>query len=129
MWSPSPKIHPNSPFLSLRARKRESKIEPHMIGSTEPIAQKSALHSAFTCRCSRKQKTALYSIDRLSHVHHQKTNFLPLFIFVEYLYRPSSMYICLTWQMLELEIKHKHGGFNINYEKATVVWQQFGFGL
>jgi hypothetical protein len=30
--------------------------------------------------------------------------------------------------MLELEIKHKHGGFNINYEKATVVWQQFGFG-
>jgi hypothetical protein len=25
-------------------------------------------------------------------------------------------------------IKHKHGGFNINYEKATVVWQQFGFG-
>jgi hypothetical protein len=32
-------------------------------------------------------------------------------------------------QMLELEIKHKHGGFNINYEKATVVWQQFGFGL
>jgi hypothetical protein len=32
--------------------------------------------------------------------------------------------ICLV---LELEIKHKHGGFNINYEKATVVWQQFGF--
>jgi hypothetical protein len=31
--------------------------------------------------------------------------------------------------LLELEIKHKHGGFNINYEKATVVWQQFGFGL
>jgi DNA-directed RNA polymerase subunit RPC12/RpoP len=31
-------------------------------------------------------------------------------------------------QVLELEIKHKHGGFNINYEKATVVWQQFGFG-
>jgi hypothetical protein len=30
--------------------------------------------------------------------------------------------------MLELKIKHKHGGFNINYEKATVVWQQFGFG-
>jgi hypothetical protein len=30
--------------------------------------------------------------------------------------------------LLELEIKHKHGGFNINYEKATVVWQQFGFG-
>jgi hypothetical protein len=30
--------------------------------------------------------------------------------------------------VLELEIKHKHGGFNINYEKATVVWQQFGFG-
>jgi hypothetical protein len=29
--------------------------------------------------------------------------------------------------LLELEIKHKHGGFNINYEKATVVWQQFGF--
>jgi hypothetical protein len=25
--------------------------------------------------------------------------------------------------LLELEIKHKHGGFNINYEKATVVWQ------
>jgi hypothetical protein len=25
--------------------------------------------------------------------------------------------------VLELEIKHKHGGFNINYEKATVVWQ------
>jgi hypothetical protein len=24
--------------------------------------------------------------------------------------------------------QHKHGGFNINYEKATVVWQQFGFG-
>jgi hypothetical protein len=32
-------------------------------------------------------------------------------------------------KVLELEIKHKHGGFNINYEKATVVWQQFGFGL
>jgi hypothetical protein len=31
-------------------------------------------------------------------------------------------------EVLELEIKHKHGGFNINYEKATVVWQQFGFG-
>jgi hypothetical protein len=28
-----------------------------------------------------------------------------------------------------VEIKHKHGGFNINYEKATVVWQQFGSGL
>jgi hypothetical protein len=27
---------------------------------------------------------------------------------------------------LELEIKHKHGGFNVNYEKATVVWQQSG---
>jgi hypothetical protein len=34
----------------------------------------------------------------------------------------------LTVLLLELEIKHKHGGFNINYEKATVVWQQFGFG-
>jgi hypothetical protein len=33
-----------------------------------------------------------------------------------------------TLTVLELEIKHKHGGFNINYEKATVVWQQFGFG-
>jgi hypothetical protein len=32
-------------------------------------------------------------------------------------------------KVLELEIKHKHGGFNINYEKATVVCQQFGFGL
>jgi hypothetical protein len=32
-------------------------------------------------------------------------------------------------KVLELEIKHKHGGFNINYENATVVWQQFGFGL
>jgi hypothetical protein len=31
-------------------------------------------------------------------------------------------------KVLELEIKHKQGGFNINYEKATVVWQQFGFG-
>jgi hypothetical protein len=31
-------------------------------------------------------------------------------------------------KVLELEIKHKHGGFNLNYEKATVVWQQFGFG-
>jgi hypothetical protein len=31
-------------------------------------------------------------------------------------------------KLLELEIKHKHGGFNIDYEKATVVWQQFGFG-
>jgi hypothetical protein len=31
-------------------------------------------------------------------------------------------------KVLELEIKHKHGGFNINFEKATVVWQQFGFG-
>jgi hypothetical protein len=30
-------------------------------------------------------------------------------------------------KVLKLEIKHKHGGFNINYEKATVVWQQFGF--
>jgi hypothetical protein len=33
-----------------------------------------------------------------------------------------------AFSLLELEIKHKHGGFNINYEKATVVWQQFGFG-
>jgi hypothetical protein len=32
-------------------------------------------------------------------------------------------------KVLELEIKHKHGGLNINYEKATVVWQQSGFGL
>jgi hypothetical protein len=32
-------------------------------------------------------------------------------------------------KVLELEIKQQHGGFNINYEKATVVWQQFGFGL
>jgi hypothetical protein len=31
-------------------------------------------------------------------------------------------------KVLELEIKHKHGGFNIYYEKATVVWQQFRFG-
>jgi hypothetical protein len=31
-------------------------------------------------------------------------------------------------KMWELEIKHKHGSFNINYEKATVVWQQFRFG-
>jgi hypothetical protein len=31
-------------------------------------------------------------------------------------------------RVLELEIKHKHAGFNINYEKATVIWQQFGFG-
>jgi hypothetical protein len=31
-------------------------------------------------------------------------------------------------KLLELEIKHKNGGFNINYEKATAVWQQFGFG-
>jgi hypothetical protein len=31
-------------------------------------------------------------------------------------------------KVLELEIKRKHGGFNINYEKATVVWQQFRFG-
>jgi hypothetical protein len=30
-------------------------------------------------------------------------------------------------KVLELEIKHKHGGFNINYEKATVVWQRSGF--
>jgi hypothetical protein len=30
--------------------------------------------------------------------------------------------------LLELEIKHKHGGFNIHDEKATVVWQQFGLG-
>jgi hypothetical protein len=35
---------------------------------------------------------------------------------------------CRSSRMIELEIKHKHGGFNINYEKATVVWQQFGFG-
>jgi hypothetical protein len=34
----------------------------------------------------------------------------------------------ISLPLLELEIKHKkHGGFNINYEKATVVWQQFGF--
>jgi hypothetical protein len=32
-----------------------------------------------------------------------------------------------VWRLLELKIKHKHGGFNINYEKATVVWQQFGY--
>jgi hypothetical protein len=31
-------------------------------------------------------------------------------------------------KVLELEIKYKHGGFNVTYEKATVVWQQFGFG-
>jgi hypothetical protein len=30
-------------------------------------------------------------------------------------------------KVLELEIKHKHGGFNIHYEKATVVWQRFEF--
>jgi hypothetical protein len=30
--------------------------------------------------------------------------------------------------LLELEIKHKHVGFNINYEKTIVVWQQFGLG-
>jgi hypothetical protein len=38
--------------------------------------------------------------------------------------------LCVNNQvrLLELEIKHKHGGFNINYEKATVVWRQFGFG-
>jgi hypothetical protein len=35
---------------------------------------------------------------------------------------------CNHQPLLELEIKHKHGGFNINYEKATVVWQRFGFG-
>ena len=28
-------------------------------------------------------------------------------------------------KVLELEIKHKHGGFNINDEKATVVWHRF----
>jgi hypothetical protein len=38
-------------------------------------------------------------------------------------YRPI-IYI----KVLELEIKHMLGGFNINYEKATVVWQQFGLG-
>jgi hypothetical protein len=32
-------------------------------------------------------------------------------------------------KVLELEIKYKLGGFNINYEKATLVWQQFGFKL
>jgi hypothetical protein len=37
---------------------------------------------------------------------------------------PKKLLSCV----LELEIKHKHGGININYEKATVVWQQFGFG-
>jgi hypothetical protein len=31
-------------------------------------------------------------------------------------------------KVFELEIKHKHGGFNINYEKATMVWQQVGSG-
>jgi hypothetical protein len=31
-------------------------------------------------------------------------------------------------KVLESESKHKHGGFNINYEKATVVWQEFGLG-
>jgi hypothetical protein len=30
--------------------------------------------------------------------------------------------------VVELEITHKHGGFNINYEKATVVWQRLGLG-
>jgi hypothetical protein len=30
-------------------------------------------------------------------------------------------------KVLELKIKHKHGRFNINYEKATVGWQQFRF--
>jgi hypothetical protein len=28
-------------------------------------------------------------------------------------------------KVLELEIKHKHRGFNMNYEKATGVWQRF----
>jgi hypothetical protein len=40
----------------------------------------------------------------------------------------SQKYAPQALHVLELEIKHKHGGFNINYEKATAVWQQFGFG-
>jgi hypothetical protein len=39
----------------------------------------------------------------------------------------SDFEISWAW-LLELEIKYnKHGGFNINYEKATVVWQGSGF--
>jgi hypothetical protein len=34
--------------------------------------------------------------------------------------------ICI--KVLESEIKHKHGGFKKIYEKATMVWQQFGLG-
>jgi hypothetical protein len=34
----------------------------------------------------------------------------------------------LIGECWSLEIEHKHGGFNINYQKATVVWQQFGSG-
>jgi hypothetical protein len=47
----------------------------------------------------------------------------------DYVGREYSKEMKLLVKMLELKIKYKHGGFNINYEKATVVWQQFGFGL
>jgi hypothetical protein len=47
----------------------------------------------------------------------------------DYVGREYSKEMKLLVKMLELKIKHKHGSFNINYEKATVVWQQFGFGL
>jgi hypothetical protein len=37
-------------------------------------------------------------------------------------------YLMIYIKVLELEIKYKHGSFNAIYEKATVVWQQSGFG-
>jgi hypothetical protein len=44
---------------------------------------------------------------------------------MDYLFCRPIIYIKVS----ELEIKHKHGGFNINYEKASiVVWQRFGLG-
>jgi hypothetical protein len=35
---------------------------------------------------------------------------------------------CCSIIYIKVQIKHKYGSFNINNEKATVVWQQFGFG-
>jgi hypothetical protein len=42
----------------------------------------------------------------------------------DYLFCRPIIYI----KVLELEIKHKHGGFNINYEKATVLWHPLRSG-
>jgi hypothetical protein len=41
--SPLPKRHPNFPFLSSRERNSKTKIDPHIMGSTELVTQRPGL--------------------------------------------------------------------------------------